>query len=143
MLCIGPGVCHVQMNGSGWLIWNHSSGRRMHPVIFLSNSIPTSSSYNKPHLLTSLVSSNFSVDSLLSRYVLQISTNDDELATSTLIVYIYNFFFLSPGWLSQIYNFSQSEHSYHTFDLNGNDSSVSQNMRLVWWDCIFRIKQQK
>lgn len=66
-------------------------------VIFLSTSIPTSSSYNKPHiLLTSLVvSSNFSVDSL-SRYVLQISTND-KLATSTLIVYIYNFFFLSPG----------------------------------------------
>lgn len=144
MLCIGPGVCHMHMNGSACYIWNRSSGRHIHPVIFLSTFIPTSSTYNKPHiLLTSLVvSSNFSIDSLLSRYVLQISTND-KFATSGLIVYIYNFFFLSPGWLSQVYNFSQSKHSYHTFDLNGNVSRVSQNMRLVWWDCMFRIKQQK
>ena len=78
--------------------------------------------------------------SILSRYVLQISTNND-VCNFHVNVYIYYNFLLSPGWyfMSQVCYFKETEHSY-TFDITGNVSHVSRDMTLFCHETIWYLK---
>ena len=93
--------------------------------------------WNFPGRILESVAISFSI---FSRYIFQISTNND-VCNFHFNVYICYNFLLSPGWyfLSQVCYFKESEHSY-TFELIGNVSYVSRDMTLFCHETIWYLK---